>query len=134
MAKAVTSDAAGLTILGSAALVRYFSYSPGQANPDRDPAHWLEGLLPMTGWAWVWLVIGVMCIAAIWNRRLMPTAVGLIVGLNLAWAFSFMGIQLAGESSRAYVSAIGYFATAGLAVWGFGRGRNPEVVVKLEKE
>ena len=132
--RAVTSDAAGLSILGGAALWRAVSYMPGQVNPDRNPAHWLEGLLPPTGWSWAWMIVGMLCIIAIWQRRIMPVAVGLTVGLNLAWALSFMGIQLAGESARAHVSAIGYFATAGLAFWGFGRGRNPEVVVKLKKE
>ena len=51
MAKAVTSDAAGLTILGGAALVRAYSYMPGHGNPDRSPAHGLEGLMPTPGWA-----------------------------------------------------------------------------------
>lgn len=134
LSRAVTSDAAGLTMLGGAALIRAFSYTPGQGNPNRSPAHWLESLLPMTAWAWVWLIIGIACIVAIWQRRIMPTAVGMIVGLNAAWALSFIAIWAVGESSRGYVSALGYIVTAGLAIWGFGRGRNPEVVVTLDKE
>ncbi|QJS14900.1 MULTISPECIES: hypothetical protein [Corynebacterium] len=38
-----------------------------------------------------------------------------------------------GDSPRAYVSALGYLATAGLAMWGFGRGRDPHVIVTIGK-
>lgn len=132
--RAVTSDASGLAALGTVSLIRAYSYLPWQVNTDREPAHWLEGLMPTTGWAVAWLIIGLACITAIWWRRIMPAAVGLIAGLNFAWFLSFLGLWVVGESSRGYVSALNYGLVFVLVIWGFGRGRNPEVVVKLDKE
>lgn len=127
------SDATGLVILGIAAIVRAISYAPGMVNVDRNPAHWLEGLLPAPAWSLVWLGIAVVCVAAIIESRLLPVAVGLTVAINALWALSFLGITITGESPRGYVSALGYFAVAFLAMWGFGRGRDV-MVEHVEKE
>ena len=70
--RAVTSDNAGLAILGATALVRAVSYAPWFVNADRTPAHWLEGLLPAPAWSVVWLLIAVACMAAIITPRLLP--------------------------------------------------------------
>ena len=131
--RVVTSDQAGLAILGLSALVRAVSYAPWFVNTDRTPAHWLEGLLPAPAWAIVWLFIAVVCMAAIITPRLLPIAVGLTVAINTLWALSFIGITITGESPRGYVSALGYAAVAFLTMWGFGRGR--EIApVRIEKE
>ena len=130
---AFTSDTTGLTILGATALVRAVSYAPWFVNTSRTPAHWLESLLPAPAWSIVWLVIAVACMAAIITPRLLPVAVGLTVAINALWALSFLGITITGESSRGYVSALGYFAVAFLAMWGFGRGRDV-MVGHVEKE
>ena len=130
--RAVTSDKAGLAILGSAALVRAVSYAPWFVNTARDPAHWLEGLLPAPAWGVVWLVIAVACMAAIIAPRLLPMAVGMTVAINALWALSFTALTFTGESPRGYVSALGYAAVALLTMWGFGRGR--EIApVRIEK-
>lgn len=131
--RAVTSDGAGLATLGVAALVRAVSYTPGNVNVDRNPVHWLEGLLPAPAWAVVWLLIAVACMAAIITPRLLPMAVGMTVAINALWALSFIGITITGESSRGYVSALGYAAVAFLTMWGFGRGRDI-APVRIEKE
>ena len=131
--RAVTSDKAGLAILGTTALVRAVSYTPSFVNTSRTPAHWLEGLLPTPAWAIVWLVIAVACMAAIVTPRLLSIAVGLTVAINAMWAMSFIGITITGGSPRGYVSALGYAAVAFLTMWGFGRGR--EIAsVRIEKE
>lgn len=130
--RAVTSDKAGLAILGVTALVRAVSYTPGFVNTQRNPAHWLEGLLPTPAWAVVWLLIAAVCIAAIIAPLLLPIAVGMTVAINTLWALSFIGITITGESPRGYVSALGYAAVAFLTMWGFGRGR--EIApVRIEK-
>lgn len=121
VARGATSDTAGLLILATASLIRAVSYMPGNVNIDRQPAHWLEGLLPIPAWAVVWMLAGILCLLAIAAPRIMPTAVGIAAGLHAMWALSFVGIWLVGESSRGYVSAVGYAAIALLALWGFGR-------------
>ena len=131
--RVVTSDQAGLAVLGVSALVRAVSYAPWFVNTDRTPAHWLEGLLPAPALAIVWLLIAAACMAAIITPRLLPIAVGLTVAINAMWALSFIGITITGESPRGYVSALGYAAVAFLTMWGFGRGR--EIApVRIEKE
>ena len=89
---AVTSDRAGLAVLGVTALVRAVSYAPFSVDTTRNPAHWLEGLLPAPAWAIVWLFIAVACMAAIITPRLLPVAVGMTVAINTLWALSFIGI------------------------------------------
>lgn len=131
--RAFVSDATGLIILGVAAIVRAISYAPGLVNVDRSPAHWLEGLLPAPAWSLMWLGIAVVCVAAIIAPRLLPVAVGLTVAINVLWGLSFVGITITGDSSRGYVSSLGYFAVAFLAMWGFGRGRDV-MVEHVEKE
>ena len=119
--RAVTSDNACLAILGATALVRSVSYAPCFVDTDRTSAHWLEGLLPAPAWAIVWLLIAVACMAAIITPRLLPIAVGLTVAINTLWALSFIGITITGESTRGYVSALGYAAVAFLTMWEIGR-------------
>lgn len=130
---AVTSDQAGLAVLGVTAFVRAVSYAPFFVDTTRNPAHWLEGLLPAPAWSIVWLLIAVACMVAIITPRLLPIAVGLTVAINSMWALSFIGITITGESPRGYVSALGYAAVAFLTMWGFGRGR--EIApVRIKKE
>ena len=131
--RAVTSDRTGLAVLGVTAFVRAVSYAPFVVNTTRNPAHWLEGLLPAPAWSIVWILIAVACMAAIITPRLLPIAVGMTVAINTLWALSFIGITITGESPRGYVSALGYAAVAFLTMWGFGRGR--EIApVRIEKE
>lgn len=130
---AVTSDQAGLAVLGVTALVRAVSYAPFSVDATRKPAHWLEGLLPAPAWSIVWLLIAAACMVAIIAPRLLPIAVGLTVAINAMWALSFIGITITGESPRGYVSALGYAAVAFLTMWGFGRGRDI-ATVRIEKE
>lgn len=126
------SDTAGLLALTLIALSRGFSYLPGQVNVDRAPAHALEGLLPPPAWAAVWLIIGLACITSITLRRLMPIAVAMCVLLNVVWLMSFLGIQIAGENARAYVTSINYFAAAFFIAWGFGRGKKHVITISKE--
>ena len=131
--RVVTSDQAGLAVLGVTAFVRAVSYAPFFVNTSRNPAHWLEGLLPAPAWSIVWLLIAVACMVAIITPRLLPIAVGVTVAINTMWALSFIGITITGESPRGYVSALGYAAVAFLTMWGFGRGRDI-ATVRIEKE
>lgn len=126
------SDTAGLIALVIIAGMRGYSYLPGQVNVDRLPAHALEGLLPPPAWAAVWLTIGLVCIASITCRKMMPIAVSACVLLNIVWLLSFYGIQITGENHRAYVTSINYFAAAFFIAWGFGRGKKNVITISKE--
>lgn len=114
----ISSDAAGLLIIGLAAGLRGVSYLPYFVDSDRKPAHFLEQAAPPEVWAGPWILSGVLCFLAIWVSRLTPPAVGAGVGLHFLWAVSFL---LSG--GRGWVSSIGYGAVTALAVWAFSRGR-----------
>ena len=126
----VRSDAMGLLILSVATIARGVSYLRPFVNPDRDPAHWLEGLMQPTMWAWVWIAGGVLALASCFAARLQPAAVGITVGLHTAWAFSFIGGTMTGDTSRGWVSAISYITILALSLWAFGRGQREEIAIK----
>lgn len=126
----VRSDAMGLLILAVATIARGVSYLRPFVNPDRDPAHWLEGLLQPTLWAWVWIAGGLLALASCFIDRLQPAALGITVGLHTAWAFSFIGGTMTGDSPRAWVSAISYITILALSLWAFGRGQREEIAIK----
>lgn len=115
----------GMWIIGVATLARGVSYLPALVNPERSAAHFLETLLPPTAWAWAWLAAGVVALAASVCHRLLPLALGGVVGLHALWALSFFSATFTGDSPRGWVSAISYAAVAALAVWGFSRA-DPE--------
>ena len=130
--RAYLSDTAGLLSLGGIALLRGFSYLPMNVDVNRNPAHALEALLSPPAWAAVWIVIGIFCIIPIWVPKLLPLAVGVGVWVHVMWLVSFMGMQIGGENSRAYVSSINYYAVAFFVAWGFGRGRKHVHVINKE--
>ncbi|ERS57597.1 hypothetical protein HMPREF1261_02270 [Corynebacterium sp. KPL1818] len=120
----LTSDAAGLAILGISIIVRGSSYLPMIVDQRRTPVHFLESLAEPSTWSWVWLTIGLFCLAAIPLRHARPLAVGLGIGIHFMWAVSFIV-----SGGRGWVTAIGYATITLLALWAFGRGRAPD---KLE--
>lgn len=130
VARFARSDAMGLLILSVATIARGVSYLSPFVNPDRDPAHWLEGLMQPTMWAWVWIAGGVLALASCFASRLQPAAVGITVGLHAAWAFSFIGGTMTGDAPRAWVSAISYITILALSLWAFGRGQREEIAIK----
>lgn len=126
----IRSDAMGLLILAVATIARGVSYLRPFVNPERDPAHWLEGLLQPTLWAWVWIAGGLLALASCFIDRLQPAALGITVGLHTAWAFSFIGGTMTGDTSRGWVSAISYITILALSLWAFGRGQREEIAIK----
>lgn len=124
------SNAAGMTILGSITAVRGLSYTPWLVNPNRDPAHWLEGVLPPTYWAWVWIIAGLVALLSVYCERIMPAALGLVVGLHAAWGLSFIGGTLAGDTPRGWVSGLGYIGIVLIVLWAFSRGKREEIRIR----
>lgn len=117
------TDEAGLTILALLTFIRGLSYVPPLINPDRTPAHYLEGWASPTVWASIWVTVGVFCLAATFIPKLLPAAVGLAVGLHAAWAMSFLMGTILGDAPRAWVSALNYLGVIFLALYAYGRGR-----------
>lgn len=117
------TDEAGLTILALLTIIRGLSYAPPLINPDRTPAHYLEGWASPTVWAGIWVTAGIFCLAATFIPKLLPVAVGLAVGLHAAWAMSFLMGTILGDTPRAWVSALNYLGVVFLALYAYGRER-----------
>lgn len=124
MRSLLTSDGAGLTIIGISAILRGVSYLPWVVGQRRKAAHFLETLADPSAWSWVWIGVGIFCLLAIPFRQAVPPAVGIGIGIHFMWAVSFIV-----SGGRGWVTAIGYSTITLLALWAFGRGRAPD---KLE--
>lgn len=125
----LVSDAAGLLILGSISIARGMSYTPVLVNPDRRPTHFMESVLNPPAWAVVWILMGLLCLCAVKWHRLVPAAVGAVVGLHSMWALSFIFATLFDDLSRAWVSSLGYIGIAAMTLYAYGRGQTSELKI-----
>lgn len=129
--RAVSDRGWGVLVLGGLiSLGRGWSYF-GPTSPDRTPAQlvFLERLLPIGVYGFLWMLVGVACIAVVvagqipraweWSSRFLPYALGAVVFLNGIWFLSFMIAEVQGVP-RAYVSGLSYL---GLAVGAFLVGK-----------
>ncbi|WP_165242167.1 hypothetical protein [Corynebacterium lizhenjunii] len=117
------SDEAGLTILAWLTIARGLSYLPPLLSQGRPPAHWLEGWATPAVWGAVWVATGLFCLVATRVGAWLPAAVGMAVGLHLAWAASYLLGTLAGDTARGWVSALNYLAVSLLALYAYSRER-----------
>lgn len=128
-ARWLVSDAAGLMILGSISIARGMSYTPLLVDPERKPTHFMESVLNPPLWAVVWLLMGALCLCAVKWHRLVPAAVGAVVGLYSMWALSFIFATILGDLSRAWVSSLGYIGIAAMTLYAYGRGQTSELKI-----
>lgn len=127
-------DRTGIVFLGILAILRGVSYLPASVDISRSPAHFFEELAGPPVWAVAWIALGVLCLAATVVERLIPAAVGGTVGINAAWALSFVAAWATGQSSRGWVSALGYVGVAFLFLWAFSRGKRSEVTLHFRDD
>lgn len=125
----LVSDAAGLFILGSISIARGMSYTPLLVNPERKPTHFMESVLNPPSWAVVWLLMGALCLCAVKWPRLVPAAVGAVVGLHSMWALSFIFATIFGDLTRAWVSSLGYIGIAAMTLYAYARGQTSELKI-----
>lgn len=127
LARWLVSDAAGLMILGSISIARGMSYTPLLVNPERKPTHFMESVLNPPSWAVVWILMGALCLCAVKWHKLVPAAVGAVVGLHSMWALSFIFATIFGDLGRAWVSSLGYIGIAAMTLYAYGRGQTSEL-------
>ncbi len=128
-ARWLVSDAAGLLVLGSISIARGVSYTPILVDPTRKPTHFMESVLNPPAWSVVWILMGVLCLCAVKWHRLVPAAVGAVVGLHSMWALSFIFATLFDDLSRAWVSSLGYIGIATMTLYAYGRGQASQVTI-----
>lgn len=123
-----TTDGMGLLIVGIVALARGVSYAPGVMPDKTQGSHVAETWLPMDAWAFVWALVGGLCLVTSfrWRTRLAAMAVGIAVGLHFLFASSFLWGSLHGDMPRGWVSSLSYYAISFLILWAMGRGRRED--------
>ena len=126
----LTSDGAGLCILGFLAVARGLAHTPLGSDPLRTPTHLLATMLPAEGWGVLWILLGVLCIVAIWVRKLRPMSIGLMVSVHFLWAISLLSDDYYPNS----VDGLSYLCIAGLTIWSFARGRLEPVLFHEDLE
>lgn len=128
----IYSESAGILLLGILTLARGVSYLPAFANSEREPAHWLEGLIPVDWWAWVWLAVGGLAVASTVLRKLISATFGMSIAIHMGWALSFFAATLTGITDRGWVSGISYIGLVLFALFAFGRGQREEIRISGE--
>lgn len=129
VARWLVSDAAGLLVLGSISIARGMSYTPVLVDPERKPTHFMESVLNPPAWAVVWILMGLLCLCATRVPKLVPSAVGAVVGLHSMWALSFIFATVFDDLPRAWVSSLGYIGIATMTLYAYGRGQASQVTV-----
>lgn len=117
--RALCSPRVVLGFLGVLAVARGIFYLPAFAPSDRIPA--LEEYLPLPWWAALWIIVGVVTLAAAVTRRGMAGAVGVQVGVSGMWAGLYLVAYLGGWSQRGYVTATTYLALSLLVMAYYAR-------------
>lgn len=117
----LTTDNAGLVILGGGMMGRAWSYMPWNV-PDTYRLPTLEASIPVTAWAVLWIVAGVACITgAVLNRRI-AHLYGIAIGFHFLWGMLYLMASVVGESERGYVTSIQYFTIVAFIFYTIHRG------------
>lgn len=103
---ALTVCAAGVTIRGLAYI----------DAPTTRYTTFVDALVPLHMWAFVWIGAGVLIFAGIWHRVIARWALSSGASLWAVWALSFTLSWLIGDQSRAWVTA-GAMATVAGMMW-----------------
>lgn len=70
----------------------------------------VDALVPLQVWAWVWIGAGVAMLVGIWNRVVARYALSLGATLWVVWGVSFYASWLVGDQSRGWVTAGSFVA------------------------
>jgi len=122
------TDGALLLILAMECFVRGVAYLQ-----DTPPGHPAERFFPLTVWAVIWVVVGVLCLATARWHDTAPAAfaTALAVGLNLVWAASLLTANLTNHGpSNAWGGGAAYLAVALGTLWTVWRSNRAEVKLR----
>lgn len=91
--------------------------APARIDARRPVRAVFGALSTLETFAWVWILVGVLCAVAVFWIRARPMAFGLASALHLGWGFSYLvGWLLLPGMSRAWVTACIYLIIAALVV------------------
>lgn len=93
------------------AVTRGLAYAQTSSTPFTT---FVDALVPLQVWAWVWIGAGVAMLAGIWHRVVARWALSFGGSLWAVWGLSFYLSWIIGDQSRAWVTAGGFITIAGL--------------------
>lgn len=89
-------------------------WRPAPAAQRTPATRFLAEVAPLTGWAALWLVVGVLCFTGALRHRARPVAYAAAVAIKALWGLVFLLGWLAGEIDRGWVSAVVWLGLAAL--------------------
>lgn len=113
----IVAVAALVVLLGITAAGRGLSYI-GPTSPDSTPASLasVHNIMPLPGWAAVWLAVGLLLVVSIVLRPVYIPVVIIYGMLQMMWAGSFFAATFNGTSDRGWVTGMNYLPEVGIAL------------------
>lgn len=105
-----------IALLGLYCILRGIAYLP-LAAPNDTPqgVSLITEFLPLAAWGGIWLAIGIVCIIKTFTKTdgvAIPLATGLMAGWGAAYLYGWVDALIAGEPSRAWLTASSYLIPA----------------------
>lgn len=102
---------AALSVLSFGAISRGLAYVNA---PRTSYTTFVDAMVPLQVWAFVWICAGLLLLAGIWHRVVARWALSFGGSLWAVWGLSFYLSWIIGDQSRAWVTAGGFITIAGL--------------------
>lgn len=106
-----------LIVLGAYSISRCLAYV-GPLSPAQTPTQlvFVDQFIPIWVYATLWAVAAGLAIAAVFQRKFQPAAIGINAGLNFLWGLSFLLAWAFLDQPRSWVTSMSYFAISALTV------------------
>lgn len=101
---------AALSVFAFGAINRGIAYIHTPSTPFTT---FVDTMVPLHLWSWVWIGSGVAMVAGIWHRIIARWALSLGGSLWALWGISFYGSWIAGDQTRGWVTGGAFITIAG---------------------
>lgn len=105
---------AALAIVSAGAIARGVAYVDQPSTGGLT--HFIDALVPLHVWAFVWIAAGVTVSVGVWHRVIARYALAFTAMLWGIWGLSYMSATLFGDSSRGWVTGALILNVAGLTI------------------
>lgn len=92
--------------------------------------HWLESILPMNSWAWIWGCIALLTFTGIIVPQINKWIVAIVSSLFTIWGLS----ALSSPQTTAFITGSMWIMVSGLVIWGYSRLSPDEVYTETVDE
>lgn len=103
-----------LSVYAGGVAIRGIAYL--DAPPSTQYTTFVDSVVPLQVWAFVWMGAGALLLAGIWHRVVARWALSIGASLWGVWALSYTLSWIVGDQSRAWVTA-GAMATIAGSMW-----------------